>query len=93
MGSKAGKNSNASKPNDRSVIRIPEDIFKGLDELLGGKPREVPDNAIFTEDVSKRYEMSHSTATRKMRNAVASGKYVEGFTIKDGKRVRYIVPV
>lgn len=71
------------------MILIPEDAFAELDRLhLVERP--VPENAIFTDDVMKRYGVSRSRAYDIIRTAVKNGSYKEGFTNRRGKRERYI---
>lgn len=89
MASKNSKNRSTQKRSHESVIRLPEGIFEDLDKRAI-KAEPVPEHAIFTEDVMARYGVSQSRAHNIIRDAVREGKYEAGYTVKDGRRVRYI---
>lgn len=89
MAPKTSKNSGTQKRSHESIIRLPEGIFDELDKRAV-KAEPVPEHAIFTEDVMERYGVSQSHSYLIIRNAVRCGGYKEGYTRRNGKRVRYI---
>ena len=69
----------------------PDEIWADFDSVIGMEStgKAVPEGALFSSDIEKRFNCSNSTALLKMRQAIKGG-WKQGFTIRNGCRTRYI---